>query len=214
MTKISGKSHMADEKSNFMFDLISGIYAMFYGHQVKKFRFAVSVAQRELDISMCKSALDVGCGTGAFCSVLAENGIEVTGLDNSKKMLVIAQRKNRGHGINFMHHDALRPLPFPDGSFDLATASYVAHGLTPESRKKMLNEMKRVAKHYVVLHEYGKRRKITTDVIERLEGGNYFGFIENIESELGALFDKMITVEVAENALWYILQSEVRQRRE
>jgi ubiquinone/menaquinone biosynthesis C-methylase UbiE len=103
-----------------------------------------------------------------------------------------------------MHHDALTPFPFCRDSFDFSIASYVAHGLTPEEREKMLREMKRVSKHYVVLHEYGKRRKITTDIIERLEGGNYFGFIKNIESELNGLFGEVKIIEVGKNGLWYV----------
>lgn len=191
-------------KSNFMFDLISGIYSLFYGYQVKKFRFAVAAARPEFDVSRYESALDVGCGSGAFCSVLAENGLRMTGLDNSVKMLEIAERKNLGLGASFMHHDALTPLPFKQDSFDFSIASYVAHGLTPKEREKMLDEMKRVSRHYVVLHEYGKKRKLTTDIIEYLEGGNYFTFIKNIESELKGLFDNVKIIKVGKNGLWYV----------
>lgn len=197
---------MAADKtqSNFMFDLISGIYSLFYGHQVKKFRLAVRAAKPDFDVSDFISALDVGCGTGALCYVLSENGLNVTGIDNSVKMIKTAVRKNRGNGIAFMHHDALNPLPFGQGAFDFSIASYVAHGLTPDERSKMIREVKRVSKHYVVLHEYGKRRKLTTDIIELLEGGNYFTFIKNIESELHEIFDDIKIIEVGKNGLWYV----------
>ena len=204
MVNAMKKNGQNKAESNLMFDLISGIYSLFYGYQVKKFRFAVIVAKSEFDVSSFKNALDVGCGSGAFCSVLAENGLRMTGLDNSRKMLAAAERKNRGHGIHFIHHNALTPLPFGQDTFDFSIASYVAHGLSPEEREKMLIEMKRVSKQYVILHEYGKHRKLTTNVIEWLEGGNYFGFIKNIESELNALFDEVKTIKVGQNGLWYV----------
>jgi len=191
-------------ESNFTFDLISGIYALFFKRQKEKFDFAVLSAKHVFDISQFESALDLGCGTGALCSVLSKAGLKMTGVDNSKKMLKIARRKNAESNINFMHHDALNGLPFIDNSFDFSIASYVSHGLVPDDRKKLLLEMKRVSAQYVVLHEFGKKRSLPTDIIEWLEGGNYFTFLKTIESELDAIFDDVSIIKVGKNSLWYV----------
>ncbi len=200
---MSNKS-LKSQKSNFMFDAISGIYSLFYASQKKKFGSALKAAEPFFDITKFSNALDVGCGTGALCDMLSRSGIQMTGIDNSLKMLKIAARKNTGNNTRFLFHDAATPLPFGDGEFDLTIASYVAHGLVPEERIKMLTDMRRVSKHYVILHDYGKKRKLTTDIIESLEGGNYFGFIKNIESQLDSIFIEVKIIPVDKNALWYV----------
>ena len=40
-----------------------------------------------------KRLIDLGCGTGTFTALLAEAGFEMTGIDNSEDMLVIANNK-------------------------------------------------------------------------------------------------------------------------
>ena len=193
-----------NEKSNFMFDTISGIYSLFYVYQQKKFGSALKAAEPFFDITKFANGLDIGCGTGALCNVLSRSGIQMTGIDNSSKMLKVAESKSTGSSTRFLFHDASTPLPFGSGEFDFSIASYVAHGLTPEERAKMLAEMRRVSKHYVILHDYGKERKLTTDIIESMEGGNYFGFIKNIERELSSVFTDINIIPVGKNALWYI----------
>lgn len=57
--------------------------------------------------------LDVGCGTGVFTKVFADNGWTVTGVDISEGMLRFARER----GIDVIRADAAR-LPFEDDSFD------------------------------------------------------------------------------------------------
>lgn len=47
-----------------------------------------------------KTILDLGCGTGGHALILAKNGYKVTGIDRSKEMLAIAQRKARERNLN------------------------------------------------------------------------------------------------------------------
>jgi SAM-dependent methyltransferase len=62
--------------------------------------------------------LDIGCGTGTFSCMLAERGIEVTGLDPAGASLDVARGKPSAEKVRWIHGDmsALPPL-----QVDLAT---------------------------------------------------------------------------------------------
>jgi len=148
---------------------------------------------------------------GALCSVLNERGMEVTGVDSAKNMLEIAKNKPENKNINFVNGNVLKKLPFNDKSFDIAIASYVAHGLKTHERKKMYAEMSRVAKEFVILHDYNDKRGLLTNIIEWLEGGNYFHFIKNAELEMKDClieikncFSEVYAINVDIRANWYI----------
>lgn len=89
--------------------------------------------------------LDVACGTGFATSWLPG---EVTGLDQSERMLALArERLPRG---TFVRGDALS-LPFADGAFDrVATMSFYGH-LEQGERERFLAEARRVAPELVVV---------------------------------------------------------------
>ncbi|HEX8124014.1 MAG TPA: class I SAM-dependent methyltransferase [Allosphingosinicella sp.] len=61
-------------------------------------------------------ALDVGCGEGRFCRLLAREGIEATGVDPTEAFIDAARRNDPGgrYSVGRAEH-----LPFPDGAFDL-----------------------------------------------------------------------------------------------
>lgn len=69
-----------------------------------------------------KSVLDVGCGEGRFCRMLAERGAQVTGLEPTARLLEEA-RKRHPQG-RYESGDAAK-LPFGNATFDLVV-SYVA----------------------------------------------------------------------------------------
>jgi SAM-dependent methyltransferase len=58
------------------------------------------------------SVLDVGCGTGTFALLLADGGIEVTGVDPALASLAVARAKPGGDRVRWIHGDAtsLPPL--------------------------------------------------------------------------------------------------------
>jgi len=67
---------------------------------------------------------DLGCGTGRVTKILEEQGAKVTGVDGSKGMLDIAQKKCNPE-TDFIVHDFANPLPFEKDSFDKVVSCLV-----------------------------------------------------------------------------------------
>src|SRR5438105_15399740 len=65
--------------------------------------------------------LDVGCGPGYVAGAAGERGATSRGLDFSKEMVAIAQKKFPH--IEFREGDA-QNLPFPDATFDLVLVNF------------------------------------------------------------------------------------------
>jgi SAM-dependent methyltransferase len=53
-----------------------------------------------------RRVLDVGCGTGTFAILLADRGIEVTGVDPALASLEVARAKPGGDRVRWIHGDA------------------------------------------------------------------------------------------------------------
>ncbi len=202
---------MEEKKSSLLFNLIAPIYGLFYNYQKRWYTRIVDSVKSTIDISIFDSIIDVGCGTGALCSVLKDKGMDVTGIDPAIKMLNIAMDKAENKGIKFLQANVLEGLPFKDKSFDIAISSYVAHGLEAEERKRMYAEMSRLAREYVIIHDYNNERSFLTSIIEWLEGGDYFHFIKHAEPEMKdcllemkACFSEVRAINVGVRANWYI----------
>jgi SAM-dependent methyltransferase len=73
------------------------------------------VSDFELASGMC--LLDVGCGDGFWASLLAEHGLQVTGIDTSTGAIETARA--RYSTPRFVQADAGRELPFAPGEFDV-----------------------------------------------------------------------------------------------
>ena len=169
------------DNDNFLFNFIAPIYGLFYNSQKKNYKVTIDNIRKDLDIAAFESIVDVGCGTGAFCSVLNEEGLSVTGIEPAKRMLKIGMNKKENNKVKFIHCDSCSTLPAKDKSFDLSIASYVAHGLHKEERQQLFKEMSRITKKYVIIHDYNKNKAILTSIIEWLERGDYFNFIKVAE---------------------------------
>ncbi|MFA0816711.1 MAG: class I SAM-dependent methyltransferase [Anaerofustis sp.] len=187
-----------------VFDLIAPIYGLFYERQIRQFQKVIDRLSAEIDISVGKTAVDVGCGTGALCSVLSDRGLTVSGADPSNVMLKVAERKKGSRSIAFTRANALERMPFEDISFDLTFTSYVLHGLKEADRKTMYAELGRITKGYIIIHDYNEKRALHTTLIEWLEGGDYFGFIKHAPEEIGRAFSEVRTVMVGPRAVCYI----------
>jgi len=95
---------------------------------------------RWLDLSPGSRSVDVGCGTGALTSLLADIG-PATGIDPSAGFVAYAA----AHTLRaeFLVGDALA-LPFDDGRFDAAVSGLVLNFVPDPS--VMVAEMKRVVR--------------------------------------------------------------------
>ncbi|MGH3810957.1 MAG: class I SAM-dependent methyltransferase [Pseudonocardiaceae bacterium] len=65
-----------------------------------------------------RRVLDVGCGTGTFALLLADRGIEVTGVDPAGGSLDVARAKPNATLVRWLHGDA---TALPSMQVDLAT---------------------------------------------------------------------------------------------
>lgn len=197
--------------SHLLFNSIAPVYGLFYKLQKARYGAVIDRVSGKLDLASFNTVLDVGCGTGALCSVLNQKGLAVTGLDPADKMLRIAKRQSENETISFIEANVLERLPFENKSFDLSIASYVAHGLSKDERKLMYAEMSRVSKSKVIIYDYNQNRGLLTTFIEWLERGDYFHFIkeaknemEQCVSEMKACFSEVKVVDVDSKAAWYI----------
>ncbi|WP_373484070.1 class I SAM-dependent methyltransferase [Acetobacterium sp.] len=199
------------KNSSLLFNLIAPIYGLFYDMQKSRYGTVIDNVSDVLDLTLYDTVLDVGCGTGALCSVLKEKGLAVTGIDPADKMLRIAKRQPENKAITFIQANVLESLPFENKTFDISIASYVAHGLQNNERKKMYAEMSRVSKSKVIIYDYNQKRGLLTSIIEWLERGDYFHFIkvakEEMEQcvfEMNECFSEVKVVDVDAKAAWYI----------
>jgi len=202
---------MATEKPGTLFNRISYFYGLFYERQKRHFFRVIQQVGPKISLEQYKTVLDVGCGTGALCAALAQSGFLVTGIDPAEKMLAVGRNKKENAKVSFLVGDATQRLPFLDHAFDVSIASYVAHGMQAEQRKKMYREMNRVTRYKVIIYDYNRNRSFWTNVVEWIEGGDYFHFIKHAQTELEDCktqlehcFAQVEMIEVNTRAAWYV----------
>jgi ubiquinone/menaquinone biosynthesis C-methylase UbiE len=186
------------------FNTLAGVYGWFFTYQTRYYRKVLEKAKPLCDLSRYESVIDVGCGTGALCSVLHSQGLKVTGVDSAARMLAVAAKKLSSTGVQLVQADAHQILPFSDKSFDIAISSYTAHGMPKAERIKLYREMSRLARHRVILHDYNDKRAFIVDIAERLEGSDYYNFIHCAEEEMSTVFRDVVVQNMAPTAAWYI----------
>ncbi len=200
---------MGKSRSETLFNRIAPIYGLFYDRQKKRFSEVIDRVHNEIDWVSYKRILDVGCGTGALCSVLDQKDVWIIGVDAAFKMLKKAVK--RSSNVAFIQANILDKLPFDDKCFDVSIASYVAHGMDRNDRKLMYAEMSRVTGSKVIIYDYNEKRSLLITIVEWLERGDYFHFIKNAEhemkncfSEMSECFSEVKVVNVDAQAAWYI----------
>lgn len=103
-----------------------------------------------LDPQPADTVLDLGCGTGVLCQMIAgrlqpELGGRVTGIDAAGRMIEIA-RKKRGSAHCLFAAMAAEDLQFADETFDGVVSSLFFHHVPLDLKQRSLAEAYRVLK--------------------------------------------------------------------
>lgn len=98
---------------------------------------------RMLDLKPGLTVLDAGCGTGVFTASLVRAGLNVTGIDESEKMLEVVKLKPSLTNAKFIKCN-LENLPFEDNSYDRVLCTFVLEFI--KDPNPIMNELFRVLK--------------------------------------------------------------------
>lgn len=103
-----------------------------------------------LDPQPTDAVLDLGCGTGVLCQMIAQRlqpdlGGCVTGIDAAGRMIEIA-RKKRGSAHCLFAAMAAEDLQFADATFDGVVSSLFFHHVPLDLKRKSMAEAFRVLK--------------------------------------------------------------------
>jgi len=124
------------------FDAIAERYDRDYARTRDELR--ESVARALALIPRTGRILDLGVGTGCELPMLLDAGHEVVGLDISKAMLALCERRSRP--VRVILGDLWQRLPFDDASFDAVLALFgtLSHAPSAEARAELPFEVARV----------------------------------------------------------------------
>ena len=88
------------------------------------------------------NVLDLGIGTGNLCHALYQQGIDITGIDSSAKMLDIA-RQRMPHAL-LLQYDLGMGLPEEVGQqyYDAIISTYTLHHFADETKMQLLTQLK------------------------------------------------------------------------
>jgi ubiquinone/menaquinone biosynthesis C-methylase UbiE len=149
-----------------------------------------------------KKILDVGCGAGRDCKIMAEKGAKVIGIDVSPKMIALAQEKCKGLDVEFYLRDMER-TGFPNEEFDIITAIFSVS--YKKSLKKVLREFYRILKKngevfIVVSHPIRKMIKYTHNYFEsgkhweNFKNIKRFGYYRTMEEYINSIISEGFVV--------------------
>ena len=103
----------------------------------------------QADVKPDHQVLDLGCGTGTFVVLLKRQlpTAQVIGLDPDQKALQRAENKVRRAGLSVrLDRGFGDELPYETDSFDRVFSSFMFHHLDEQTKKKTLQEVRRVLK--------------------------------------------------------------------
>jgi len=183
-----------------LFNIIAPGYNWFFKSQVRNYAEILSNNIDNLGISDNSLILDAGCGTGALSQALVNKGYQVIGIDMAHMMMRYGSKR----GLDCRYGNILDGLDFEDKSFDLVVFAFVAHGLDRDKRSKLFQEAIRLSRGKVLFHDYSSERSIMTNIIEYIEGGDYFNFIRTGLEEMKEVFGSVEVIKIKKYINWYI----------
>lgn len=127
---------------------------------------------RRLDVSDVHNVLDLACGPGEWALAVAEAypALRITGVDQSSVMINFARFMSQAiPTVSFEVMDILTPLAFPDESFDLIHARFIAGFMPIEAWPRLLVECRRLLRPGgVLLLVEGEMALTTSPAVEQL----------------------------------------------
>jgi ubiquinone/menaquinone biosynthesis C-methylase UbiE len=114
-------------------------------------RIMGGIIPEPLDLSNMHDVLDLGCGPGGWVFDVAYTypKVNVVGIDISRKVVEYARAQAWTQGLNnasFVMGNILQPLNFPDNSFDLVNARFIAGFVPRTGWAKLLQECFRITR--------------------------------------------------------------------
>lgn len=100
-----------------------------------------------LNLNKSDKVMDLGCGPGLYCTKLSENGLQVTGIDYSKRSIEYAKEEaiRKNLSIEYVYMNYL-DIDYCD-EYDIATMIYCDFGvLSDESSTTVLRKIHRALK--------------------------------------------------------------------
>ena len=122
-----------------------------YANPSGEWEGAKAVAEAWKTIFKPKNMLDVAAGRGTFIAYARDAGIEAEGFDYSEWAVSDEGRYPRCKKEWLRLHDATKPWPYQDKSFDLVTCLDTLEHIYESDLKAVLDELFRVAGKYVFL---------------------------------------------------------------
>jgi len=124
--------------------------------------------------------LDIATGGAdiprAICRWARHRGLTVTveAMDRSHQVLAAAAKWSVGYPEIRLRQVEAPPLPYPDHSFDYILCSLFFHHLTEAQGVRLLREMRRVARHGLIVNDLmrSRRARLLTGIATRLLSGN------------------------------------------
>ncbi len=158
------------------------------------------------------NVLDVGCGLGGPCRMLADEfNCNVFGIDMSHEFIRTAQKLSEIIQINgkteFVQGDALN-LPYEDNSFDVVWTQHVQMNI--EDKETFYSEINRVLNNNGTLIYYDIFKNVNDDIYYPVPWANdesisFLGTIENMETILKNLgFSKAQTTNQTDKAVEFL----------
>ena len=182
-----------NKRAKYIFNLIAPVYGKVDAGLINNYINSIDIVDSEIGIGG-KHVLDIGTGTGAWAAMFDVKGAKkVHGIDLAKKM--IEQGKANHPELSFSVANGENLTHFPDNSFDIVTASFVLHGVKIDRRRKILEEMKRISREHIVVHDFSGSTPLFIRFLELLERSDYKNFKTGFCNELKNMFSKVKKIE-------------------
>lgn len=142
-------SSQSDENTYFIDTESAAEMARLLGQDVLVTKLMGGLFSERPDFAGIHSVLDIGCGPGGWAIevAFAHPDIDVIGIDISRTMIDYANSRAQVQELDnarFEVMDALKPLDFPDDTFDLVNARYMGGFMHPSQWPIFVQECWRI----------------------------------------------------------------------